>query len=209
MKMSIRYLLYLTLAAVVLIPTLGCGGFGQGSRMQPVQESFAGQPAEAVLGKAEANFKAEKFEEALGAYRQFEKMFPDSPLMPYCVFGQGLCYMHRLEKFDRDQMPTRKALEIFTRVVEKYPDWKYAKDAIAHIAKCRQLLAEQEFYVAAFYQKTGRHQAALARYQGIVRDYPESPKLNEAEKGITECQIELAKAPMPKGFIAGLFDANW
>lgn len=199
-----------TILIVVLFSLLGCGGFGFGQKGSTgVAETFGPMPEEKLLAMAESRFKAGDSNSALRAYEEFERAHPQSKLMPYCVFGQGMCYFSRLETFDRDQTAARKAMENFQRVVERYPGWKYSADAKDKIAECRRLLAEHEFHVASFYQKTGRHKAALARYETLVRDYPNSSKVAEAEKGAAECRAELAKAPRPKGVIAQLFDAQW
>lgn len=195
---------------VVSVSLLGCGSLGLGQKgSMGVAETFGPMPEEKLLGMAENRFKASDSDGALRAYEEFERAHPQSKLMPYCVFGQGMCYFSRLEKSDRDQTAARKAMENFQRVVERYPAWKYTADAKGKIAECRRLLAEHEFGIAAYYQKTGRHKAALVRYQTLARDYPNSSKVAEAEKGIAECQAELAKAPRPKGVIAQLFDAQW
>jgi outer membrane protein assembly factor BamD len=188
----------------------GCGGMSFGPKPEASStEVFGPMPAEQLLKMAEDRFKAGDYLAAMRAYDAFEKDHPGSQLMPFCVFGRGLSYMHEMETIDRDQAMCRKAAEQFQRVTDRYPGWKYTADAKAHLKKCRGNLAEHEFYVGSYYQRTGRYRAALIRYQGLVRDYPEFTKGAEVKKGIAECEAELAKAPKPKGLIAQLFDAQW
>src|SRR5262249_3793773 len=86
----------------------------------------------------------------------------------------GMCYYQQLEKPDRDQSNTRKALEEFRKVVDNYPDCEQYKTAYDYLIKCYTRLAEHEYMIAHFYQRTGRHQAAVDRLKGILKTYPES-----------------------------------
>ena len=58
---------WLLILAAALLLCWGCGGMGKGSSSMANQESFTGQPAEGVLGKAGAYFKAGKPWGALAA----------------------------------------------------------------------------------------------------------------------------------------------
>ena len=62
------------------------------------------------------------------------------------------------------------------------------------MAQCRRDLGEHEYYVAEFYYKTKRYQAALDRYQTVAQEYPEFPKQAEVKEHIDECQKILATA---------------
>ena len=80
--------------------------------------------------------------------------------------------------------------------------------------QCRRDLAEHEYYIAEFYFKTKRYQAALERYQAVAQEYPEFPKKAEVQERIEECQKILATADKkPQGGffspITNLFDAKW
>lgn len=200
----------LLLLLLILLLCWSCGGVnGMKPKVSGNTELFTGQSPGEILRTAENRFKAGKYAEAISAYDAFEKYYPASKLLPYCIFGRGLCYFEQRETFDRDQTANRKAAEQFQRLKEKYPGWRYTAQAEANLKKCRSDLAEHEFYVGSFYQRTGRHKAALARYQGLVQDYPDFPKIAEAKKGIAACETELTKPRQPKGFLASLFDARW
>jgi outer membrane protein assembly factor BamD (BamD/ComL family) len=46
----------------------------------------------------------------------------------------------------------------------------------------RKRLARHELYVAEYYQSHDRLRAAAWRYQGLVRDYPDTPFAADARK---------------------------
>jgi outer membrane protein assembly factor BamD len=174
---------------------------------------YSEQALLAQIKLADAYFYKKKYDEALNAYKEFEKLHPTNKAVPYCVFRQGLCFYRQRTTIDRDQTFTTKAMEEFSRLKQKYPQCEYIPKAEKYIAQCRRDLGEHEFYVAQFYFKTKRYQAALERYQTVAQEYPESNR-PEVKERINECQKFLANAdkqPKPGFFspVAKIFDAKW
>jgi outer membrane protein assembly factor BamD len=166
----------------------------------------------AQLKVADAYFYNKKYEEAVQAYREFEKLHPTNKAVPYCIYREGLCYYRQRSTIDRDQTYTHRAIAEFQRLKQKFPKSRYMAKANVYMAKCRQDLAEHELYVADFYYKTKRYQAAIDRYQGLIQDYPDFPENAEAKERIKECERLLAAEKKPKGVFSSLtsiFDARW
>ncbi|MFI5355454.1 MAG: outer membrane protein assembly factor BamD, partial [Desulfobaccales bacterium] len=127
---------------------------------------------------------------------------------------QGLCYFRQRTTIDRDQTFTTKAMEEFRRLKKKYPQSEFIPKADKCLAQCRKDLGDHDYYIAEFYFKTKRWQAALDRYQAFVQEYPELPQKAEAQEHINELQQILASTDKkPKGGffspVANLFDAQW
>jgi outer membrane protein assembly factor BamD len=173
---------------------------------------YSEQALLAQIKVADAYFFAKKYDEAIQAYREFEKLHPTNKAVPYCIFREGQCYYRQRSTIDRDQTSTQKAIDEFKRLKQKFPESEYVAKADHYLARCRKDLAEHELYVAEFYYKTKRYQAALDRYQSLIQDYPEFPKNAEAKQRIAECQELLAVADKPKGVLSkvtSIFDAKW
>ena len=173
---------------------------------------YSEQALLAQLKVADAYFFKKKYEEAIQAYREFEKLHPTNKAVSYCIFREGLCFYRQRSTIDRDQTYTLKAMDEFKRLKQKFPDSEYIPKAEQYLAHCRQDLAEHEFYVAEFYYRTKRYQAAIDRYQALTQDYPEFPKNAEAKGRIQECQKLLAAMDQPKGILSSvtnIFDAKW
>ena len=111
---------------------------------------------------------------AVQEYQDFISLFPFSPKAEFAQLQIGVCYYQLIEKPDRDQSNTRKALEEFRKVVDGYPSGEYYRPAYEYLLKCYSRLAEHEFLIARYYQRTGKHQAAVDRLKGILKSYPES-----------------------------------
>jgi outer membrane protein assembly factor BamD len=173
---------------------------------------YSEQALLAQLKVADAYFFKKKYDEAFQAYREFEKLHPTNKAVPYCIFREGQCFYRQRSTIDRDQTYTLKAIDEFKRLKQKYPDSEYITKADFYLTRCRKDLAEHEFYVAEFYYKTKRYQAAVDRYQALMQDYPEFPKNGEAQGRIQECQELLAAQDQPKGIlskVSSIFDAKW
>jgi len=175
---------------------------------------YSEQALLAQIKVADAYFYKKKYDEALQAYKEFEKLHPTNKAVSYCVYRQGLCYYRQRTTIDRDQTFTTKALEEFRRLKQKYPQSEFIPKAEKFIAQCRRDLGEHEYYIAEFYFKTKRYQAALERFQVVDQEYPEFPKKAEVKEHIEKCQKILATADKKpeSGFfapIANLFDAKW
>lgn len=175
---------------------------------------YSEQALLAQIKVADAYFYKKKYDEALNAYKEFEKLHPTNKAIPYCIYRQGLCHYRQRSTIDRDQTPTVKAMEEFRRLKQKFPDCEYIPKADKYLAQCRRDLGEHEFYVAEFYYRTKRYQAALERFQVVAQEYPELTKQALVKSRIDECQRILATADKKPagGFlspISNLFDARW
>lgn len=142
----------------------------------------------AELKIADSHFHLEEYDEAILAYEDFEKMHPRNEAIPYVIYQTGLCWFNQLRTLDRDHTPARKSLNQFNRLVDQFPQSEYAQNAREYIDQCIASLAGHELYIADFYMKTGKYQAALERYKGIVEIYPDSEQSREALARIPECR---------------------
>jgi outer membrane protein assembly factor BamD len=175
---------------------------------------YSEQALLAQIKIADAYFYKKKYDEALQAYKDFEKLHPTNKAVPYCVYRRGLCYYRQRSTIDRDQTYTTKALAEFRLLKQKFPSCEFIPKAEKYMSRCRLDLAAHDFYIAEFYFKTKRYQAALDRYQSVAQEYPELPNKEEVQGRIDKCQQILARPDhKPKsGFftpIANMFDAKW
>jgi outer membrane assembly lipoprotein YfiO len=111
---------------------------------------------------------------AIGAYREFLTLYPSHPRSDYAQFQVAESYFRQKSGPDRDQTQTLHALEEYERLLELYPGSQYIENARGRIKELRQNLARAEFMAGYFYQRTRQYcRAALARYEGILKDFPE------------------------------------
>ncbi len=147
----------------------------------------------AELKIADAHFELKEYDEAELAYEEFENLHPRNPDIPYVLYRMGKCHFIQIDTVDRDQNPAKKALEQFKRLTKQFPDDPYAKKAKKHIFDCYKSLAGHELYVARWQFKTKRYKGALARFQGIITDYPDVDTHKEALMYIPLCKAAMEK----------------
>ncbi len=125
---------------------------------------------------------------AIGAYREFLTLFPSHPKSDYAHLQVAESFYKQRNGPDRDQTPTQHALEEYQRLVDIFPDSPLAETARARIAECRQSLARAEFLAGYFYQRTRQAcRAAIARYETVLKDYPDYGRIDEVLFRLAEC----------------------
>ncbi|GAB4260035.1 MAG: outer membrane protein assembly factor BamD [Deferrisomatales bacterium] len=152
------------------------------------EHPFSKFAVDAELLAADMKFRQDLYEEAAAAYRSFEELHPTHPRAAYAMFRRGMAYLELIHSPDRDQTPSRHAAEAFQKLLYAHPDSEYAPEARAHLTQVRARLAAHELYVARYYLRKERYDAALARLQGLVRDYPDTPQRDEALRLALEVQ---------------------
>jgi outer membrane protein assembly factor BamD len=117
---------------------------------------------------------------AVAAYREFLTLYPSAPQAAYAQYQAAESYFQQRNKPDRDQTSTSQALDEFQRLLDVYPNSQYVEQARDRIHVCRQILAQASFDVGYFYQKTRKAwRAAIARYETVLRRYPDYENLDE------------------------------
>ncbi len=111
--------------------------------------------------------------QAEAKYRDFQKRFPTSEQAAYVQFQIGKTLAARMERPDRDQSTSEKALEAFRDLVRLYPTSEYAAQAQQEIGRVQDNLAEHDFVVGRFYLRYGLPGAAASRLQQLLDTYPD------------------------------------
>jgi len=135
----------------------------------------------AELRLADCKFFKEEYEEAIPLYEEFERLHPTHSYMPYAIFQEGTCYYRLMASPDRDQSFTHKAIETYERLLRRYPDSPYSFEAKRRVRKARDRLAAHELVVAKWYIRVKQYKQALARLEGVLTQYPDTPTAQEAK----------------------------
>jgi outer membrane protein assembly factor BamD len=125
---------------------------------------------------------------AIGAYRDFLTLYPSHPKSDYAQFQIAESYFRQKSGADRDQTQTIHALEEYQRLLDLYPESSYLEKTRDRIKELRQQLARAEYMAGYFYQRTRQWcRAAVARYQGILKEYPDFGDLDQVLLHLAEC----------------------
>ncbi|HET6267916.1 MAG TPA: outer membrane protein assembly factor BamD [Acidobacteriota bacterium] len=107
-------------------------------------------------------------------YQDFISLFPFSPKAEYAQFQIGMCYYKMMERPDRDQTNTHKAVVEFQKAIDSYPNGEHFDAARKKLIDCYDHLAKHEFGVARYYWRTKRYQPSSDRIKGLLKSYPET-----------------------------------
>jgi outer membrane protein assembly factor BamD len=139
---------------------------------------------------AYAYYKQNEPASTVAATERFVKLHPNSPNVDYAHYLKGLAYfnedlgvfgrMARQDRTERDPKSARESFDAFKELVQRYPDSRYAPDALARMKYLVNALASHEVHVARYYMKRGAYVAAANRAQYALKNYPEAPAQEEA-----------------------------
>jgi outer membrane protein assembly factor BamD len=132
--------------------------------------------------------------QAEAKYRDFLNRFPTSEQAAYVQFQIANSLAKRMEKPDRDQTVTRKALEAYRELVRLYPTSEYAAQAQEQIALVQNNLAEHEYTIGRFYQRYGIPVAAVQRFEFLLQTYPEYPERDKVIYNLGLAYEQMGKA---------------
>jgi outer membrane protein assembly factor BamD len=145
---------------------------------------------QAQLEIAYAYYKQSEQASAVAAVDRFIKLHPDHPSVDYAYYLKGLTYFSEdlglfgrfsgQDPTERDPKSTRDSFDAFKELVQRFPQSKYAPDALARMKYLVNALASHEIHVARYYMKRGAYIAAVNRAQYALRNYPQAPVLEEA-----------------------------
>lgn len=145
---------------------------------------------QAQLEVAYAYYKQNEQASTVAATERFIKLHPNHPNVDYAYYLKGLAYFNEdsglfssvtgQDRTERDPKSARDAFDAFKDLVQRYPESRYAPDAIARMKYIVNALASYEIHVARYYMKRGAYIAAANRAQYALKSYPQTPASEEA-----------------------------
>lgn len=145
---------------------------------------------QAILESAYANYRAGETAAAVAACDRFIRTYPNHPYVDYAYYLKGLVhfredqgllgYVYELDLSEREPKAMRDSFAAFKELVAKFPESRYAQDAIARMKYLTNALALYEVKVAHYYFNRGAYVAAANRAQAALTNYPRTPAGEEA-----------------------------
>ena len=134
----------------------------------------------ARLRIADTYFNEESFDEAVIEYESFLDVYSDHQYASYAQYKLAMCFFQRIKSVDIGYSWAKRALREFEKLQQRYPRNPYMDILDTRIMACMNILAEYEYYVGNFYYKKGSYNAAIGRFNGMLKDYPHSVRVPEA-----------------------------
>jgi len=137
------------------------------------QYPFDSHAEEAELRIGYAYFLAGRYDEAVAAFEDFERMHPTSAHLASVEYHRGLAHLAPYRTPDRDRSFAVQALTSFRNVTDRFPGTPWADRAELRIRECREILARHEQFVADYYLSRKSLRAAEARLRNLLEEYPD------------------------------------
>jgi outer membrane protein assembly factor BamD len=133
----------------------------------------------AQLKIADSYEKEEQTELAIAEYQKFIDAYPDNQYAPYAQYQIAMIYFNQIESPERGYGGAAKALEEFEKLKKMFPRNPYKDIVDLRLEQCRNTIAEYEYLVGEFYYKKEAYEAAIRRFETLLKNYPDYKK--EAE----------------------------
>jgi outer membrane protein assembly factor BamD len=144
----------------------------------------------AQLRIADAYVKEGEPELAVAEYRKFLEIYPDHKYAPYAQYQIAMVYFGQIESPERGHSGALQALTEFEKLKKNFPRNPY-KDLIdLRIEKCRNVMADYEFLVGQFYMDKGSYQAAINRFEGLLKNFQDYKKVDTVLLNLASCYKE-------------------
>jgi outer membrane protein assembly factor BamD len=128
--------------------------------------------------------------QAIAACDQFIKVYPNHPNVDYAYYLKGLINFNddmgilgviaAQDLSERDPKQAKESFDSFKVLVQKFPNSRYTKDALARMNYLVNTLASSEVHIARFYLHRGAFVAAVNRAQTALQNFPGAPATEEA-----------------------------
>lgn len=152
----------------------------------------------ARLSVGRAYFDENRYDEARAEYQRFIELFPQHEQLDEAQYYTALSYFRQIEKVDRDQTMTRKAVREFRTLISEFRSSQFAPDAQAMLAESQRRLAHRELFVGKFYFHRAAYGAAISRFESVLKEYPGSEYNDQALYYLGESLWELEQKELAK-----------
>ena len=172
---------------------LSAGGYTQAIKYLETLQSrfpFGRYAQQAQMEIAYAQYKDGERDLALAACDRFMRQFPNSPNIDYVYYLKGLVTFNdnlgllgsitSQDLTERDPKALRDSFDSFRDLVVRFPESKYAPDAVIRLKYLVNAMAAHEVHVARYYLRRGAYVAAANRAEIVVQQYQQAPAVRDA-----------------------------
>jgi outer membrane protein assembly factor BamD len=155
------------------------------------EHPYSPEARRAIAMAAYAYYRGGKSPEAIASAERYVALHPGTKEAPLAHHIIASAYFDEIKGPNRDQTPTRKALEQLKTLKSRYPESEYARNADARIRVAEDNLAASEMEVGRYYLKRRNYVAAINRFKTVVSDYQTTAHVEEALMRLTEAYLSL------------------
>jgi len=126
-------------------------------------------------------------------FENFANTFPNSQFRENAEFKAAYSNYMLSPTFRLDQEFTYKAIDGFQRFVNRYPNSERVAECNDLMDEMRKKLEQKAFYQADLYFRMGAYQSAVASFQHLLQDYPETADAEKVRYLLVKSNFRLAE----------------
>ncbi|MGH7263913.1 MAG: outer membrane protein assembly factor BamD [Candidatus Rokuibacteriota bacterium] len=154
----------------------------------------------------ESFYRDQEYDRAVRELEAFMAYYPAHSIADLAQYRLARSHFDNMPPLERDQAVTARALAEFRKLLKQYPESRYAPDAVAKMENCRLRLAQKELWVADYYVRQGNYQAALQRYDVILKEYSRTAAAPQALFQKADALTRLGRADEAQSALRRLVD---
>lgn len=155
------------------------------------QHPYSEWATQAQLMGGFASYKDQRYDEAVFALDRFIELHPGNADVDYAYYLKALSFYEQISDVRRDQELTLEALKALDTLIKRFPDSRYHRDAVLKRDLAEDHLAGKEMEVGRYYLNRGHINAAIKRFQVVVKNYQTTTHTAEALHRLVEAYLTL------------------
>ena len=140
----------------------------------------------AALMAAYSYYSQNYYLDAITELERFLRVYPNHKDSVYAEYLIGLSYYEQIVDEKKDLNSIKNSKEVFSRIIEKYPDTDFAIDAKFKINLVDTILAAKEMYVGRYYFDRKKWIASINRFKFVIDNYETTIYTEEALHRLVE-----------------------
>ena len=140
----------------------------------------------AALMAAYSYYSQNYYLDAIAELERFLRVYPNHKDSVYAEYLIGLSYYEQIVDEKKDLNSIKNSKEVFSRIVEKYPNTDFANDAKFKINLVDTILAAKEMYVGRYYFDRKKWIASINRFKFVIDNYETTVYTEEALHRLVE-----------------------
>lgn len=155
------------------------------------QHPYSKWATQAQLMAAYAAYIDQRYDEAILALDRFIELHPGNDEIDYAHYLKALSYYEQISDVARDQETTERAMQALDNLIRRFPDSKYARDAVLKRDLTEDHLAGKEMEIGRYYLNRGHVNASINRFRTVIEKYQTTTHTAEALHRLVEAYLTL------------------
>jgi len=162
--------------------------------MELVLNQYRGsrQGEELFFKYAYTHYHLENYQLAATYFTNFASTFAYSTYTEEADFMTAYSYYKQSPSYRLDQEPSTLAIDAFQDFANKYPESERVAECNKLIDELRVKLEEKAYAQGVLYYDLGQYQAAIAAFENMLSEFPESKRVEEVRFFILKASYEYA-----------------